>query len=102
MCYMIVEVRRLVWDDWNVSHISRHDVIPEEVEAACHAQPVFFKETYKGRLMILGMTPAGRVLAIVIGPVPGASAGTFYPFTARTAHRSERREYARLREGAEP
>jgi hypothetical protein len=45
------------------------------------------------------MTPGGRLLAIVIGPVPNALAGTFYPFTGRTAHRSERREYVRLRGG---
>ncbi len=91
--------RRLVWDDWNLPHIVRHDVTPDEVEAACHAQPVFFKQSYKGRIMIFGMTPAGRLLAIVIGPVPDAPAGTFYPFTARTAHRSERRDYERLKEG---
>lgn len=96
MRYMFVDVRRLVWDDWNVPHIARHDVTPDEVEAACQAQPVFFKQSYKGRMMILGMTPGGRLLAIVIGPVPNAPAGTFYPFTARTAHRSERREYKQL------
>jgi hypothetical protein len=53
MCYMNVEVRRLVWDAWNVPHIARHDVTPDEVEAACHAQPVFYKQSYRGRMTSL-------------------------------------------------
>ncbi|MDQ3540594.1 MAG: BrnT family toxin [Chloroflexota bacterium] len=95
-------LRRLIWDHWNIAHIARHGVTPEEVEAACHAEPVLYKESYKERLMLLGETPAGRVLAIVIGPVPGDPPGTYYPFTARPAHRRERRDYDHLRDRQEP
>lgn len=49
--------------------------------------------------MLLGETPAGRVLAIVIGPVPGAPSGSYYPFTARPANRSERRDFNDLKGG---
>lgn len=90
-------LRLLVWDDWNIAHIARHGVTPEEVEAVFHAEPVLWKQSYKERLMIIGETPAGRVLAIVIGPVPGAPIGTYYPFTARPAHRSERRDHDYLK-----
>jgi len=87
------EIRSLIWDDWNVPHIARHDVTPEEVEAACKANPMPYRESYKNRVMFLGETPAGRVIAIVLGPVPNAQPGTWYPFSARTAHRTERRGY---------
>lgn len=95
----MIEVQRLIWDDWNVPHIGRHDVTPEEVEAVCHGEPVLYRRSYKDRLMLLGETSAGDVLAIVIGPVPEAPAGTYYAFTARPANRSERRDYNQLKGG---
>jgi uncharacterized DUF497 family protein len=95
----MLDLRRLVWDDWNVLHIARHGVTPEEVEDACHAKPVLYRQSFKERLMLLGETPAGRLLAIVIGPVPDAPPGTYYPFTARPAHRRERRDYNHLKGG---
>ncbi len=91
-------LRRLIWDHWNIAHIARHGVTPEEVETVCNGELVLYKQSYKERLMLLGETPAGRVLAIVIGPVPGAPIGTYYPFTARPAHRRERRDYGLPRE----
>lgn len=93
----MIVIQHLIWDEWNVPHIARHDVTPEEVEAACQGEPVLYKKSYKDRLMILGETPAGRILAIVVGPVPNAPSVTWYPFTARSAHRSERRDYNRVK-----
>lgn len=102
MYYMDVSFERFVWDEWNILHIAKHDVSPEEVESARAAGLILFRESYKGRLLLLGETTTGRVLAIVVGPVPGAEAGTWYPFSARTAHRSERRAYAQLTGGETP
>lgn len=99
---MDVSFDRFVWDEWNIPHIARHGVSPEEVESARVAGPILFRESYKGRLLLLGETPTGRVLAIVVGPVPGADPGTWYPFSARSAHRSERRAYAQLTGGETP
>jgi uncharacterized DUF497 family protein len=97
----MIDMRRLIWDDWNVAHIPRHDVTPEEVEVACHAVPVLYRQSYKERLMLLGEASTGRVLAIVIGPVPDEEPGTYYPFTARPDHRSERGDYNDLKGGQE-
>jgi len=97
----MIELRYLVWDEWNVPHIARHGVTPDEVEAACHTEPVLYRESYKDRLMFLGETPAGRVIAMVVGAVPDAPPGTWYCFTARPAHRTERRDYRRLKGGQE-
>ena len=95
----MVNLRRLVWDNWNRTHIARHGVTQDEVEAVCHADPIVYRESYKGWLVLLGATPDGRVLAVMLGPVPNAPAGTYYPFTARPADRTERREYHRLKGG---
>lgn len=98
----MVELRRLVWDDWNRDRIARHGVTREDVEAVCHGDPALYRESYKDRLVLLGRGLDGRILAVVLGPVPNAPPGTYYPFTARPADRTERREYHRQRGGATP
>ena len=60
-------VRLLVWDSWNVAHIARHDVIPEEVEEVCHGEPVT-SGTDKGRLRVVGATRNGRMLTVILAP----------------------------------
>ena len=45
----VINIRRLIWDAWNIAHIARHNVTPEEVEQVCHTDPVVQKEK-KGRL----------------------------------------------------
>jgi hypothetical protein len=46
-------VRRLIWDTWNIAHIARHDVIPEEVEEglprSAHHQPDVQRPASGGR-----------------------------------------------------
>jgi len=32
----MIAIRRLRWDAWNIAHIARHAVAPEEVEQVCH------------------------------------------------------------------
>ncbi len=82
-------VRRLIWDAWNVAHIARHQVIPEEVEQACHTAPETLTGK-KGRIILIGPTSARRMIAVVLESV---GRGVFYPVTARTASRKERRYY---------
>ncbi len=84
-------VRHLVWDDWNVEHVGRHSVKPEEVEEVCHGDHIV-RETYGDRLVLIGPTHAGRMVAAVLEPEPDEEA-IYYPVTARPASRRERRLY---------
>ena len=86
----MLSVRHLIWDAWNVAHIARHRVRPEEVEEVCHDQPMT-SETYKGRLRVVGLTRSGRILTVILAPTP--EPGVYYPITARPADRKERRNY---------
>ncbi len=88
-------VRRLVWDAWNVAHVARHQVSPEEVEEVCHGDPVEL-ESYANRIVLIGPTAAGRVLTAVLDPMGGA---VYYPITARPASRRERRYFDQERGG---
>ena len=96
---VMVSVERLDWDAWSVEHIARHGVTQDDVETLCRRAPVVFKQSYKDRLVILGQDSTDRVLAVVLGPVPNEPPGVYYVFTARPAHRSERRHYHRLKGG---
>ncbi len=85
----MIYVRRLIWEAWNVAHIARHDVDPEEVEEVCHGEPLA-RESYGGRLLLVGPSRLGRMLAVVLAP---EERGIYYPITARPASRKERRYY---------
>ncbi len=86
----MIFVRKLLWDAWNVAHIARHRVVPEEVEQVCHDAP-FTSETYRGRLRVIGATPEGRILTIILAP--SGKSEIYYPVTARPADRKERAVY---------
>jgi hypothetical protein len=60
-------VRRLIWDTWNIAHIARHDVIPDEVEEMCHGNPVT-SQTYQGRIRVVGLTSRQRMLTVILAP----------------------------------
>ena len=83
----MVRIKQLIWDDWNVEHISKHKVSINEVEEVCRLARKTFK-SYKGRLIILGKTQKGRLLTIVLAP---EGKGKYYVVTARDISKKERR-----------
>ena len=83
-------ILRLIWDEWNIAHIARHNVIPDEVEQVCFGDPVIQKGD-KGRKLLTGPTDAGRMLSVVLDPED--EEGVYYPVTARPASRPERAHY---------
>ncbi len=92
----MLSIRLLVWDDWNIAHIARHQISREEVEQACQSDHLSF-ESYKNRLVLIGPTSAGRMLAVILEPVTDDD--VYYVVTARSADRKERRIYRERRGG---
>ncbi len=95
----MIAIDHLIWDDWNISHIARHAVTPDEVEEAC-ARGIVAWPTYRDRILAVGASAHKRVLAIVMEPAepPGA----YYVITARPASRKERAAYRSQQENIEP
>jgi uncharacterized DUF497 family protein len=85
----------LRWDPGNVAHIWRHGVRTNEVEEVCGGDPLR-RRGQDGRLILIGATQAGRVLAVVLELLPD---GVYYPVTARPASRNERRWFAAEQKG---
>lgn len=89
-------VRKLIWDAWNISHIARHHVTPDEVEAICNGNPVVLQGQKKGRLVLIGKTEEGRVLGVVL---ESKGKRQYYPVTGYDADVHDTTLYNRLRGG---
>jgi len=87
-----IVVKKLIWDDWNVAHIARHKVIPEEVEEVCRGKYVAY-ESYDGRFEVIGQTKQKRILLIVLDPEPAD--GEYYVVTAHTANKKDKILYTK-------
>ena len=85
----MVAIRRLVWDPRNVAHIAQHGVTREQVEEACAGRHID-RLAYGGRIMLIGATVGGAVIAMVLEPLGD---DLYYPVTARPASRRERQAY---------
>ncbi len=90
-------IQRLIWDDWNVAHIARHDVNPQQVEEVCHSDYIALA-SHTNRIIVFGLTNAGRVLAVVLNP--HEEEGVYYVVTARPASKKERQYYRQQTGGA--
>lgn len=56
------------WDRENASHIGRHQVTPQEAEQVLRNDPLvvqFQEHGAEERLLVLGQTNAGRLLAVI-------------------------------------
>jgi uncharacterized DUF497 family protein len=93
----VTDVEWLVWDEWNLTHIwERHGLRPDAVEDVCFGHHIALV-SYKERLVLIGPDRSGRILTVVIGPVPNRL-GAYYVFSARPASRKERRQFFEQRE----
>ncbi len=98
MCYSttVILVRKLIWDVWNIAHVARHHVDPDEVEAVCHGMPIILRSKQKRRLILIGLTAEERMLAVVLEAKGG---GRYYTITAYDANADDSALYYRLRGG---
>lgn len=93
---LMVFVRKLIWDTWNVQHIARHHVLPEEIEEICHESPVILQGQQKKRLILIGVTNEDRMLTVVLEP---KGHGVYYPITAYLSSPADSTLYKRLQGG---
>lgn len=85
-----VRVNQLIWDDWNINHIKKHSVKPNEVEKTLKSKIKTLK-SYKERLLVLGRC-GKRLLTIVLAKEKN---NKYYVVTARDMSKKERRYYGK-------
>ena len=83
-------INTLIWDDWNIEHIARHNVTPEEVENALADENAVYLKAKQGRVMVLGRA-GKRLLATVLNQQETPE--EFYVITARDMSKKERAYY---------
>ena len=83
-------IRKLIWDEWNIEHIARHHIEPEEVEEVCKSKNLF-ERGRDGTYQMTGQTEIGRYLTIILVPRTNG----FYPVTSRDADDTERKRFKR-------
>jgi hypothetical protein len=100
MCYtkIVITVKKLLWDSWNIKHIARHHVLPEEVEVVCHGTSLVLRGQQKGRLLLIGYTEENRMISIVL---ESKGHGIYYPVTAYDSDLKDITLYKRLKGGEE-
>lgn len=81
-----IVVKTLIWDEWNVKHIKRHNVAKDEVEKVVK-NIIVHKRAKKGRYLITGRVDL-RIISVAINR---KGSGICYPVTARDAAKNERK-----------
>ncbi|MEX1021482.1 MAG: hypothetical protein WDZ49_17605 [Litorilinea sp.] len=89
----MITITRLIWDDWNIAHIARHDVTWEDVEQVCQGD-FLVRQTYGARLLLIGPNASGNLLAVILAP---EAEDAYYVVTARPAAKKERRIYREIK-----
>jgi uncharacterized DUF497 family protein len=81
----MIVVKSLVWDEWNRKHLSKHNILPEEVEEVCQGEYEAI-ESFRKRIELFGKTKSGRKLVIILPPedrdLRVYGKGIYYPVTA--------------------
>ncbi len=87
-------ISNLLWDDYRIDHIARHDVDPEEVWEVCEDPLHLTRRQGQNRYRLYGQTIEGRYLFVVLERVQGT---VYRPTTARDMTNGEKRNFRRLR-----
>jgi len=92
----VIFVRKLIWNRWNIQHIARHHVAPDEVEAICHNEPLVLTGQQKNRLVLIGTTEENRMLVVILELKEHAA---YYPITAYPANKHDVTLYNHVKGG---
>ncbi len=82
-----ITIKELIWDQYNLEHIKKHNVTQKEVEEVAKSTLVH-KKTTKSRYLIIGRSGT-RILTVIVNR---KGLGIYYPVTARDAAKKERRK----------
>lgn len=85
----MIKIDKLIWEEWNINHIARHEVVPSEVEEALHNKFIV-RPTYRDRLLLIGETKNGRLISTVVHE---DEKDIYYVITSRDATVSETKDY---------
>ncbi len=92
----MIFVRKLIWDTWNIHHIAKHHILPDEIEEICHGSPLILQGQQKKRLVLIGLTDEQSILTVVL---ESQGHGVYYPITAYPSDSHDITLYKHLKGG---
>jgi len=82
-----IKIRELIWDEYNIDHIKKHNVTVREAKEAIK-NFIGHKTGKKGRYIAMGRSGT-RLISLIVRRI---SSGAYYLVSARDSSRKERRE----------
>ncbi len=82
-----IVVKKLIWDEYNIEHIKKHDIEAREAEEASK-DIIVHKKGKRDRYLIIGRCDA-RIITLILRRV---GLGIYYLVTARDAAKKERQK----------
>lgn len=87
----MVCIQFLFWNEWNEEYVTRHHLLPAEVEEAVEGTRSITRSR-NGTYRAIGQSLGGRYIRVILAPRGG---GRFYIVTTREADDNERQLYRR-------
>jgi len=81
-----IRIKYLIWDEFNLEHIKKHNVSVLEIEEAI-GNTKAHKYVKNGRFLLIGRT-GSRILSVILAK---EKEGKYYIVTARDAAKKERK-----------
>lgn len=83
------------WDEYNIAHIARHNVFPDEAEQVFESY-CYTRKTFENKYLAWGQASSGRYLFVVYSK---KSANRIRIITARDMDKRDEKFYRRRRGG---
>lgn len=94
-----IVIKKLLWNEKNITHIALHNILPSEVEEVCQSDRIE-RKGYKNRAFLVGTTIKGRMLTVILDPTN--KTGVYFPVTAYKASKRSMQAYqAKKKQGGE-
>lgn len=83
----MIVINELIWDEFNLNHIQKHDVTQLEIIEASQKIKLILESKFK-RLAVIGKTKNNRLITFILDK---KDKDNYYLVTARDTSRAERR-----------
>lgn len=81
-----IVIKKLIWDNYNIEHIKKHNISKDEAEEAVD-NFIVHKKAKKGRYIAIGRS-GSKLVSLVVRRL---ATGIYYIATARDSSKKERR-----------
>ncbi len=82
-----IKVKEIIFDSWNIKHISKHNIRAEEVIES-GKNLIYHRVTYRGRYLAIGRS-VNRLITLILKRQKTTS---YYLITARDSSKKERKK----------